>query len=984
MQTMLSLLLLVLTYSAAGGSRRISFATSTRLGNHLNSQRTETSGVHGDISACSSLLRYCIEARVLSTGKLVHDHIIRRALERNPIIRNLLLHMYGNCLALHEARMLFSVQHPRDRFSWNSIIRAHAGHGFLKDAIQFFELMRKEEIVPDKVVLVSILSACTIEGSLSEGKIVHSHIAGGLFEKDVIVGTTLINMYGKWGSLTDARSVFDKLQDRDTISWNAMIAVYAQSEQCKLAALEIFVQMGQEGTMADNATFVNVFSSCSSEGALLEGKRLHAIANEIGLNADLLVSTAILNMYSKCGNPDDTRNMFDRFHGHDIVSWNTMIGAYAQDGQSKKALQLFGQMQREGVKPDKVSFLCILEAFSGEEALMDGKNMHACIARNGFESDLAIGTALVNMYGRCGSPEDARLIFDKMPKRSAFSWNTMIAAYAQNGQGHNAIQFFKKMQQEGLKPDKFTLLSIVNACANESEIEEIQTYITGTTLESDDATGSTLVYMYSKCGSLKNACRVFDKFPKESLELWNAMIAAFARNEEPTKALQLFEQMQLQGFLLDRISFISILDAYKNEAALTGGKRVHACIAGASLESDTAVGTALVNMYVRCGSLKDGGTLFKNMRERDVISWTALITAHCQHGKCNEAFELFENMHEEGFRPDKVTFISILSACTNPETVAEGKHIHRLIVESGSDSNVVVANALLNMYCRCGYVEDALRIFEKIRYCDAVTYASVISACANFAALPEGKQIHASIMGTETETDIIVGNALVNLYGKCGSLDDAQMMFDKMQHRDTVTWTVMVAAYAQQGKGKIALQLFNRMQHEGFRPNEITFVNVLSACSHDGLVDDACQYFLSMKSAYGIVPVVDHYDCLVDLFARAGRLEEAENLIKGMPFPTTVVSWTSLLSACKVLVDVERGECAAEQVFHLEPENPAPYVILSNIYGAAGRTEDSAEVFSKMQNRCIDLSLDHYALSVLSTTDALSQTRVYIEKKGCG
>eukprot|EP00250_Pteridium_aquilinum_P010383 c19346_g1_i1 orf=1433-4231(-) len=904
------------------------------------------------ISDSATFLRSCISARALSQGKLGHDLIIRHSHDRNPYLGNLLLQLYGHCAALYDASKLFaSSQQPHDRFAWRSIICAHAKHGSLAEAIHFFGLMCLDGALPEKIVLVNILSACSAEGALLYGKLVHSYIARCSFNEDVIVGTALIHMHGKCGSLTDARCVFNKLRDRDTIAWNAMIAVYAQqSEECKHGAFQIFVQMRQEGALADSATFVNAFSLFFSKGDLPEGKRLHAVVNETGLDEDLMVATAILNMYSKCSNLEDTQKMFDRVHAHDKVSWNTMIGAYAEDGQTGKALQLFEQMQREGLKPDKVSFLSILEAFSNEEALAEGKNMHACITHSGCELDVAVGTALINMYGRCGSPDDAQIMFDKMPERNAFTWNSLIAAYAQNAQGDRAIQQLKKMKEDGLQPDRFTLLSIVDACTDVSEAEEIHSCMTNTGLDLDDATGKALIHMYSNCGSLWNCWSVFNKFPEQTLVIWNAMIAALAENREGTKALQLFHQIQLQGLLPNKISFISVFDAYKNNGTLKAGKRMHASVKVANLDTDVAVGTALVNMYVRCGSLNDAWDVFENMCKRDVISWTALITACCQLGKCSEAFELFERMQKEGFQPDKVAFISILSACNNPTTLTQGKHIHTLIVQSRHDSNVIVANALLNMYCRCGCLDDALSIFERISLCNSITYASILSACANWAALSEGKQIHASIMGTETETNVIVGNALINLYGKCGSLEDSQMMFDKMQHRDAVTWTVLVAAYAQQGKGRVALQLFNWMQLEGAKPDEITFVNVLLACCHDGLLHEACHNFLSMNSVYGIVPLVDHYDCLIDLFARAGRLEEAENLIREMPFPATAVSWTSFLSACKGLADVKRGEWAAEHVSHLEPKNSAPYVILLNIYNAAGRIDDSAIAFHQAEN----------------------------------
>ncbi|MCO5594339.1 hypothetical protein L7F22_048369 [Adiantum nelumboides] len=817
--------------------------------------------------------------------------------------------------------------------------------------MHFFGRMCREGILLDKLTLISIITSTTNHGALEEGKLVHSYVAERTVHSDVFVGTALINMHGKCGSISDAQFVFDTMWNRDTIAWNTMIAVCAQNEEQRFCTSGIFNQMLQEGTVKDSATFVNLLSSCSSKEDLPQGKQLHVVANEAGLDRELVVATAILTMYGKCSDPKSTRMMFDRIQKHDAVSWNIMIRAYAVGGQRSEALQLFEEMQKEGgVKPDKISFLSILEAFSGEEALTKGKFMHECITHSGYELDVIVGTALINMYGRCGSPENAWMMFEKMQEKNAFTWNSMIAAFAQNAQGLRAIQLFKKMQEKGVKPDRYTLLSIVSSCATEDEIEAIISCIANTGVNLDDVSGSALIYLYSRCGSLAMVQDVFNRFSHPSLVLMNAMIAALARNGENRRALQLYKQLQLQGFLPDKDSYAFALDACEDEDTLSGGKQLHACIKVANLETNIVVGTALVNMYIRCCSLKEALTLFEDLSVQDVISWTSLITACCQLGRFSEAFRLFERMHKEGFQPDRVTFVCILSACTSPVNLTQGKCIHTLIVQDGQDTNIIVANALLNMYTRCGCVEDTLAVFKRVQFGDSVTYSSVLSACANSALLPEGREIHACITGTAIEHDNVVGNALVSFYGKCGSLEEAQLTFDKMPHRDTVTWTVLVAAYAQQGKGRTVLRLFNKMLEEEVEANEITFVNILSACCHDGLVYEACHHFNSMKYVYGVVPLVHHYDCLVDLFARAGRLEEAETVINGMPFPATTVSWTTLLSACKAIADVKRGKWAAEQALHLDPKNYTPYLILRNIYGAAGNIDDSLTVMEQVED----------------------------------
>lgn len=272
-----------------------------------------------------------------------------------------------------------------------------------------------------------------------------------------------------------------------------------------------------------------------------------------------------------------------------------------------------------------------------------------------------------------------------------------------------------------------------------------------------------------------------------------------------------------------------------------------------------------------CGSLNNARTTFDGMLERNVVTWTSIIAAYSQHGKGEEALQLYQQMQREGVIPNRVTFVSILDAC------------------------------------------------------------------ASLADMATGERMHAHIVDTGFEDNIVIGTALVNLYGKCGQLDDARKLFEQMQKRNLLTWTAMIAAYTQHGHGKKALGLFDRMQKEGVKPDNVTFVHILSACSHTGLVEEGRRLFASMKEDHGIEPTVDHYSCMTDLFGRVGLLEEAEACIKSMPMASSIVPWRTMLGACKVQGDVERGEGAANNVFELDPTDTAPYVTLSSIYAAGSR-----------------------------------------------
>lgn len=252
---------------------------------------------------------------------------------------------------------------------------------------------------------------------------------------------------------------------------------------------------------------------------------------------------------------------------------------------------------------------------------------------------------------------------------------------------------------------------------------------------------------------------------------------------------------------------------------------------------------------------------------------------------------------------------------------------------------------------------------------DKLTFISVLSACASHVHLAKCKCIHACVVGSVFEVDLVVGNALLSMYGKCGSLDNAQSIFDKLPTRDVFSWNAMIAAHAQNGRSKLALQLLPSMQKEGVMPDKVTFVCLLAACSNAGLVDEGNDFFVSMQQDHGLTPDAEHFNCMINLLGRVGRLEEAEDLIHKMPFEPTPVSWLTLLGACKHHVDVERGERAADLLFRMDPSDVAPYMLLSNMYVAAGREDDAAKVLARMTDKVLKLQPGSHSIEVTYKTE---------------
>eukprot|EP01018_Ginkgo_biloba_P019775 Gb_28390 [translate_table: standard] len=537
------------------------------------------------------------------------------------------------------------------------------------------------------------------------------------------------------------------------------------------------------------------------------------------------------------------------------------------------------------VYADSKTYVSLLQACSDIKALMQ---VHSHMVRSGFDQNIFLATKLVSIYIRCGSMEFARLIFDKIHRPNIFLWTVMIRGYATNGPFQEAITLYYQMQRARIKPDKLTFPFVLKACGSLTALQEgkeIHDDIVRTGFESDVFVGNSLVTMYAKCGRMEFARQLFDKMSKRNVVSWNAMIAGYARSGHANEAMALFQQMKLAEMKPNAVTMVIVLQACAHSGDLHQGRWIHEYIIQNGFESDASVGNSLLAMYAKCRNVEIARQLFDKMSERNVISWNAMIAGYSQNGHASDALKLFNEMQLADIKPDLVTVMSVLPAF------------------------------------------------------------------AHLAALQQAKGVHAYIIRSGFELDVFVGTALVDMYSKCGSLEVARLLFDKMSERNVVTWSAMILAYGMHGHGEDALALFNKMQQTGTKPNDITFICVLSACSHAGLVDEGWQCFDSMSRDHCIRARVEHYACMVDLLGRAGHLDEAQALIKKMPVEPDATVWGALLGACRINCNVELGEVVAKRLFNLEPKNVGCYVLLSNIYAAAGRWNDVEKVRKMMRDR---------------------------------
>ncbi|PRQ30138.1 putative tetratricopeptide-like helical domain, DYW domain-containing protein [Rosa chinensis] len=699
----------------------------------------------------------------------------------------------------------------------------------------------------------------------------------------------------------------------DSRTWIDTIRSRTRSSHYK-EAISTYIEMTRSGIEPDNFAFPAVLKAVTALQDLNLGKQIHAHVVKFGYeSSSVTVANTLVNVYGKCGDIGDAYKVFDGMTERDQVSWNSMIAALCRFEEWELALEAFRSMFSDNVEPSSFTLVSAALACSNldrRDGLRLGKQVHAYSMRM-CESKTFTVNALMSMYAKLGMVGYSRGVFELFEECDLVSWNTMISSLSQNDRFVEALEFFRLMILEGIRPDGVTVASVLPACSHLEMLEagkEIHAYaLRANELTGNSYVGSALVDMYCNCQQVESGRRVFDAVTERRVPLWNAMITGYAQNEYDEEALDLFLEMYaVSGHSPNATTMSSIVPACVRSKAFLGKESIHGFVVKQSLEKNRYVQNALMDMYSRMGRTEISETIFNSMEGKDIVSWNTMITGYVISGRHDDALNLLYEIQR---------------------------------VEENKNTNGT------------GY-DNERRVPLKP---NTITLMTLLPSCAVLSALAKGKEIHAYANRHLLALDIAVGSALVDMYAKCGCLDLSRAMFNQMPLKNVITWNVLIMAYGMHGRGEEALEFFRNMVDEGrwnkeIRPNEVTFIAIFAACSHSGMVDEGLNLFHTMKQDHGIEPAPDHYACVVDLLGRAGSVERAYEIIKTMPSKFDKAgAWSSLLGACRLHQNVEIGEIAANHLLQLEPDVASHYVLLSNIYSSSGLWEKAMDVRRKMK-----------------------------------
>ncbi|KAF7014593.1 hypothetical protein CFC21_028574 [Triticum aestivum] len=591
-------------------------------------------------------------------------------------------------------------------------------------------------------------------------------------------------------------------------------------------------------------------------------------------------------------------------------------------------------------------------------ALAEARLLHAAVLVGGHRHGAVLSAQLVQVYARLGQIEHALRLLDGMPMRNSFAWNAAIKGLVDAGRFSEALETYWAMVDDGsVAADAFTYPPVIKACAALGAVEQgrmIREHMEAGVAR-DDAKPNVfvqcaLVDMFAKCGCLGEARSVFESMQQRDVAAWTAMIGGAVHAGDWLNAMSLFNRMRSEGFSADSVIIATVIPACGRVKELRAGTALHGCA--------------------------------------DVVSWSTLIAGYSQNGMYDASVSLFTEMVASGLKPNSNTMASILPSLSGLKLFRHGKEVHGFSLRHGLEQSKFLGSAFIDFYSRQGFIREAGTVFELIPKKDLVIWNSVVAAygvngdtdsalcafralqkvgfkpdhvtvisvlpvCNHHSRLIQGKALHAYVVRHDMSSICSVSNALIDMYCKCCCLEKGKDIFQLMTERDTATYNTLISSLGKHGHEDQAIMVFDQMKRDGIAPDKVTFVALLSCCSHAGLTEKGLHFYNSMLQDYNISPDKEHYSCVVDLYSRSGKIDDAWKFISSLREGAEIDVLGCLLGACRVHNRMDIAELVANRIFEKNPSDPGYHILLSNMYADAGMWSDVTKIRTIIEERSL-------------------------------
>nr|XP_043619357.1 pentatricopeptide repeat-containing protein At3g24000, mitochondrial [Erigeron canadensis] len=822
----------------------------------------------------------------------------------------------------------------------------------------------------------------------SVGKSLHGFYIKNMGCSSVFHTNTLINMYSKFGEVDKAWYLFSEMPHTNEVTWNTMISALVRACLCS-DAIVLFGQMRGQGFETSGFVIASLLTGCTASRVLMhQGFQIHGLILKNGLLCNVYATTALLNFYAAYGFHSSAHSLFDEMPEKNVVSWTSLMVGYSDDGNPLEVLNLYQQMRCEDVDCNHNTFTTVITSCGLLEDETLGVKVLGHVIKCGYENDLSVANSLISMFGNLGRVVDACYIFNQMNLRDTISWNSMISAYARNYSHEDSFRCFNLMRHVHENLDPITLSALLSVCGSMDNYHwgaAVHGLVQKLGLDLNLSISNTLLGMYSESGRSKDMAQLFEEMPRKDLISWNSLMAGHVQEGKYLDALKGFVKLLQRQRTGNHVSFASALTACSDPECREYATILHALVLTCGLQHNLIVGNAIVTMYGKHRMMWKAERVFERMPERDLVTWNTLIGGYAECEEPNQAIKVFKLMRKQNEPPNYITLVHVLGSCFAPSyLLSHGMPLHAYIILSGFDSDDYIKNSLITMYGKCndlkssthifdgivnkdyvawnavvaanahhGHGEEALKRFSEMRrsgvQLDHFSFSGALAAAANLSTLEEGQQLHGLIIKFGFDSYQYVKTPLVDMYGKCGEINDVLKMLPEPIIRPRVLWNILISAFSRLGSFHEAREAFHEMLNTGLKPDHVTFVSLLSACSHGGLVDEGLAYYSLMTTKFGVPVGIEHCVCIIDLLGRSGRLSEAEDFIKKMPIPPNDFVWRSLLAACRIHGNLELGKQAADHLLQSNPSDDSAFVLYSNVCATTGKWEAVHNVREEME-----------------------------------